>query len=126
MRSTLRIHRFDPGGGHQGTIGRRGRGRGMFTQEVEGLTFDYLGYLYTVDEAGGKIEVFAPDGKSVHHFGGGMGARPGQFNSPEGIHYSPQYDSILVADQGNNRIQMFRLRDIWKHKKRGSQLAIEY
>jgi sugar lactone lactonase YvrE len=93
----------------------------MFVREVEGLTFDTLGYLYAVDESGGKIEIFTPDGRSVHSFGGGLGIRPGQFNSPDGIHFSPLYNSILVADQRNHRVQVFHLEDIWKNKKRGSQ-----
>jgi len=116
-----RIHRFSTEGTHLGTFGKQGLGPGMFAREVEGLTFDALGYLYAVDETGGKLEVFTPDGRSVHSFGGGPGIRPGQLNSPDGIHYSPLYQSILVADQRNHRIQVFHLEDIWKNKKRGSQ-----
>jgi len=116
-----RIHRFSAEGTHLGTFGKQGLGPGMFAKEVEGLTFDALGYLYAVDETGGKLEVFTPDGRSVHSFGGGPGIRPGQLNSPDGIHYSPLYQSILVADQRNHRIQVFHLEDIWKNKKRGSQ-----
>ena len=116
-----RIHRFSAEGVHLGTFGKQGFGPGMFAKEVEGLTFDDFGYLYAVDETGGKIEVFTPDGRSVHSFGGGPGIRPGQFNSPDGIHYSPLYKSILVADQRNHRIQVFHLEDIWKNKKRVSQ-----
>ncbi len=115
-----RIHRFDAAGTHRGTFGKQGFGPGMFAKEVEGLTFDDFGYLYAVDETGGKIEVFTPDGRSVHSFGGGPGIRPGQFNSPDGIHYSPLYQSILVADQRNHRVQVFHLEDIWKNKKRVS------
>ena len=116
-----RIHRFSAEGTHRGTFRKQGFGPGMFAKEVEGLTFDDFGYLYAVDETGGKIEVFTPDGRSVHSFGGGPGIRPGQFNSPDGIHYSPLYNSILVADQRNHRIQVFHLEDIWKNKKRVSQ-----
>ncbi len=116
-----RIHRFDAAGTHRGTFGKQGLGPGMFAKEVEGLTFDDFGYLYAVDETGGKIEVFTPDGRPVHSFGGGPGIRPGQFNSPDGIHYSPLYNSILVADQRNRRVQVFHLEDIWKNKKRVSQ-----
>ncbi len=116
-----RIHRFDAAGTHLGTFGKQGLGPGMFAKEVEGLTFDDLGYLYAVDETGGKIEVFTPDGRSVHSFGGGPGIRPGQLNSPDGIHYSPLYKSILVADQRNHRVQVFALEEIWKNKKRVSQ-----
>ena len=116
-----RIHRFSADGTHRGTFGKQGFGPGMFAKEVEGLTFDSLGYLYAVDETAGKIEVFTPDGRSVHSFGGGVGIRPGQFNSPDGIHYSPLYNSILVADQRNHRVQVFHLEDVWKNKKRVSQ-----
>jgi sugar lactone lactonase YvrE len=116
-----RIHRFSAEGAHLETFGKQGFGPGMFAQEVEGLTFDNLGYLYAVDETGGKIEVFTPEGRPVHSFGGGLGIRPGQFNSPDGIHYSPLYKSILVADQRNRRVQVFHLEDIWKNKKRVSQ-----
>jgi tripartite motif-containing protein 71 len=116
-----RIHRFSAEGEHLGTFGKQGFGPGMFAKEVEGLAFDALGYLYAVDETGGKIEVFTPDGRSVHSFGGGPGIRPGQFNSPDGIHYSPLYQSILVADQRNHRVQVFHLEDIWKNKRRVSQ-----
>ena len=60
----------------------------MFAKEVEGLTFDNLGYLYAVDETGGKIEVFTPEGRPVHSFGGGLGIRPG--------HSTPRTASITV------------------------------
>jgi len=116
-----RIQRFDAEGTHRGTLGKPGLGPGMFAKGVGGLTFDAFGYLYAVDETGGKIEVFTPDGRSVHSFGGGVGIRPGQFNSPNGIHYSPLYQSILVADQRNHRVQVFHLEDIWKNRKRVSQ-----
>jgi sugar lactone lactonase YvrE len=116
-----RIHRFSAEGAHLGTFGKQGFGPGMFAQAVEGLTFDNLGYLYAVDETGGKIEVFTPEGRPVHSFGGGLGIRPGQFNSPDGLHYSPLYNSILVADQRNHRVQVFHLDDIWKTTKRVSQ-----
>ena len=116
-----RIHRFSAEGVHLGAFGKQGFGPGMFAKEVEGLAFDDFGYLYAVDETGGKIEVFTPDGRPVHSFGGGPGIRPGQFNSPDGIHYSPLYKSILVADQRNHRVQVFHLEDIWKNKKRVSQ-----
>jgi tripartite motif-containing protein 71 len=118
-----RIHRFSAEGRHLGTLGKQGFGAGMFAREVEGLTFDNLGYLYAVDETAGKIEVFAPDGRPVHSFGGGVGIKPGQFNSPDGIHYSPLYNSILVADQRNHRVQVFHLEDIWKDRKRVSPLS---
>ncbi|MBI5585105.1 MAG: NHL repeat-containing protein [Deltaproteobacteria bacterium] len=116
-----RIHRFSPEGEHLGTFGKQGSGPGMFAKEVEGLAFDDLGYLYAVDETAGKIEVFTPEGRPVHSFGGGLGIRPGQFNSPDGLHYSPLYHSMLVADQKNHRVQVFHLEDIWKNKKRVSQ-----
>jgi sugar lactone lactonase YvrE len=116
-----RIHRFSREGAHLGTFGKQGFGPGLFAKEVEGLAFDDQGYLYAVDETGGKIEVFTPDGKSVHSFGGGVGIRPGQFNSPDGLHYSPLYNSILIADQKNHRVQVFHLEDIWKNKKRVTQ-----
>ncbi len=116
-----RIQRFSAEGEHLGTLGKQGFGPGMFAKEVEGLTFDNLGYLYAMDESGGKIEVFDPEGRPVHSFGGGLGIRPGQFNSPDGLHYSPLYNSILVADQRNHRVQVFHLDDIWKNKKRVSQ-----
>jgi tripartite motif-containing protein 71 len=118
-----RIQRFGADGAHLGSFGKQGSGLGMFVREVEGLTFDTLGYLYAVDESGGKIEIFTPDGRSVHSFGGGLGIRPGQFNSPDGIHFSPLYNSILVADQRNHRVQVFHLEDIWKNKKRVSQIT---
>lgn len=116
-----RIQHFSQEGEHLGTWGKQGLGPGMFAKEVEGLAFDPQGYLYAVDESGGKIEVFSPDGRPVHSFGGGNGIRPGQFNSPDGIHYSPLYNSILVADQRNRRVQVFHLEDIWKNKKRVSK-----
>ena len=116
-----RIQRFSAEGVHLGTFGKQGFGLGMFAKEVEGLTFDNLGYLYAMDETGGKIEIFTPEGRSVHSFGGGLGIRPGQFNSPDGLHYSPLFNSILVSDQRNHRVQVFHLEDIWKNKKRASQ-----
>jgi DNA-binding beta-propeller fold protein YncE len=113
-----RIQRFSAEGEHLGTFGKQGSGPGMFAKEVEGLAFDAQGYLYAVDETAGKIEVFTSEGRPVHSFGGGVGLKPGQFNSPDGLHYSPLYNSILVADQRNHRVQVFHIEDIWKNKKR--------
>jgi cobalt/nickel transport system permease protein len=42
-----------------------------------------------------------------------VGNNPGQFYSPDGIHYRPQYDCLLIADQKNKRIQVFPIKDIW-------------
>ncbi|MBI4767154.1 MAG: 6-bladed beta-propeller [Deltaproteobacteria bacterium] len=113
-----RIMHFDSLGTHPSIIGKRGKGNGRFVNEVEGLAIDALGYLYAVDETGGKIEIFTPKDEWVHSFGKGVGNNPGQFYSPDGIHYSPQYDCLLVADQKNKRIQVFRIKDIWGDKER--------
>jgi sugar lactone lactonase YvrE len=111
-----RIQRFSFSGERLSFIGHQGTGPGTFLEEVEGITFDASGFLYAIDERGGKIEIFSPDGKWLHAFGGGTGKTPGSFNSPDGLHYSPRFDSLLVADQRNNRVQVFRLKDIWKGK----------
>ena len=54
-----RIHRFSAEGTHLGSFGKQGTGPGMFIKEVEGLAFDPFGYLYAVDESGGKMR-FSP------------------------------------------------------------------
>lgn len=53
----------------------------------------------------GKVALYsALDGSHLGEFGG-RGKGPGQFNTPQGVCFSP-FQSLFVADYGNYRIQV--------------------
>jgi len=43
---------------------------------------------------------------------GRVGAAPGEFLSADGVAILPGQDLVVIADQGNYRIQAFRISDI--------------
>jgi DNA-binding beta-propeller fold protein YncE len=95
---------------------------GRVADVVEGIFFEPVGeHLYVSDEQNQRILVF--DGASpslfdldsdfgfLGSFGiGGSGL--GELLSADGIAIAPDLDRLAIADQGNQRIQVFRLSDI--------------
>lgn len=78
---------------------------------LQGLTFDELGLLYSVDAFGFNIRVLSHLEKSpiqiVTSFGSD-GSRDGEFTYPAGIAYLGDRE-FAVADEGNNRVQIIRI-----------------
>ncbi len=107
-----RVQVFDAAGKFLFSFGGTGEGAGQFIKDVEGLVVDGDGLIYALDERGGEIEIFDGEGRFRGSFGGGPGVEPGQFNSPDGMTLNEDLGVLLVADQGNRRVQLFRLDDI--------------
>jgi DNA-binding beta-propeller fold protein YncE len=107
-----RVVVFERGGRPIYTLGHRGQGRGAFVQDVEGIALDAAGRLYVADEAGKRINVFTKEGQFLAVLGKGAGNGPGEFNSPNGLFIHKELNWLLVADQGNQRIQVFDLDDV--------------
>jgi DNA-binding beta-propeller fold protein YncE len=59
--------------------------------------------LYALDAASGRVARFAPDGSAVTF--GGRGSGEGQLQDPSGL--AVRDGTIVVADAGNARIQLF-------------------
>ena len=85
-----------------------------------GVDIDQYGFLYAVDEGnedeGSFVRVFDPDTLlEIYHFGTYSDKddlTPGAFRSPDTLLIHKGFDLLLVADQGHDRIQAFRLSEI--------------
>lgn len=102
----------------QGAIPQPGR----YVDDVEGLAVDPLNHwLLSSDEDNGRILIsdlssvdLFDQGKDFAFLGafGRLGHLPGEFKSADGITVNPDLGLVAVADQGNYRIQVFRIADI--------------
>jgi sugar lactone lactonase YvrE len=102
-----RVKHVDATGQYLGIFGGQGEGPGQFTVAT-GLAVDAEGNVYVGDNRGGhRVQKFDPAGNYLGEFGG-RGTRPGQFNQVGQVALDGQ-GNIYVADQGNHRIQKFRL-----------------
>lgn len=56
-----------------------------------------------------RVLALAPGDMStvVYGIGGGNGTGPGEFSSPHSVAYDAGADTLLVADRGNKRVQLF-------------------
>jgi DNA-binding beta-propeller fold protein YncE len=71
-----------------------------------GVAVDPSGQLFVVDSGHHRVEVFSPSGAPVRTIGlGTEGHANGQFDWPWSVEATA--DRVLVADQMNNRIQVF-------------------
>ena len=70
----------------------------------EGVAVGPDGRVYVANARGNDVVVF-DDGKKVASVGE-RGSEPGQFIRPHDIHVTPD-DRVIVADPGNNRLQVF-------------------
>ena len=95
---------------------------GRFADDIEGLDTDTVNdLLFMSDEANGRFIVHdlgSPDlfdnDEDYAFLGafGRVGAAPGQFLSADGVAVSPSQNLVVIADQGNYRIQAFLISDI--------------
>ena len=63
------------------------------------------GHVYVVDAAFSNVQIF-DDGGELLLFVGRIGAAPGEFWLPAGLHIDGR-DRIYVVDQYNRRVQVF-------------------
>jgi DNA-directed RNA polymerase subunit RPC12/RpoP len=69
------------------------------TSSGERLAVDGIGYTYVVNQSGGQVYKFDPDGKYVDRFGG-RGDGPGQLSSPSSIAIDPK-GRIFINNSGS-------------------------
>ena len=106
--------------GSIGYFGLNGTFLGSFGSEYsqfnfEGLALDPNHNIIAVDEGPdegtsqlSRIIIFDKDDFSpIAAFGGSPGSQNGHFLSPDGVAYDQLTDRVVVADQGNYRIQLF-------------------
>jgi DNA-binding beta-propeller fold protein YncE len=109
-----RIQEFDAAGrfirmwGRHGGDGTRGKGKGEFDQP-RAVEVDPFGNVWVADHENKRVQKFTHDGKFLASFGkdggrGGVGSRPGEFNSPRGFSMDAA-GNVYVADDANHRIQ---------------------
>jgi len=76
--------------------------------EFAGLAVDRSGNLFLLDRGGCRVVVVGPDWKETFRFGG-KGSGRGSFLYPGGIAIGEK-GLLFVADTGNDRVQVFRVR----------------
>ena len=77
-------------------------------QGLHGIGVNKKDEIAVTDTAGHCVYVFDKDGNCVRKTGS-KGAKPGQFQSPRGVLYLND-NEILVADEGNHRIQQINVQ----------------
>ena len=85
----------------------------LFGRDVEGLAI-YQDYLFAINEEVGQVMIFDLKKENVSLIGsfGKKGLTPGRFLSPDGLAVSKDGQYLVVADQGNFRLQVFQLQNI--------------
>ena len=89
------------------SLGHRGTGPIEF-REPAGLSVDARGNLYVADSGNHRVQVIAPDGRLLGHYGS-EGWRVGEFQNPADLFVRDV--TLYVADTGNHRIQVCTLGD---------------
>ena len=91
------------------TIGHRD----LFGGDVEGLA-KFKNYLFAVNEEFSGIAIFdlSKNGVPLIAQFGEKGLTPGRFLSPDGLAISKDGKYLVIADQGNFRLQVFLLEPI--------------
>ena len=81
--------------------------KGETLQSPRGIAVNSEGLIAVTDRSGHCILTFDKEGKFLRKFGR-KGQTAGKFKSPSGVTYLND-DHILVADEGNHRIQQFNV-----------------
>ncbi len=91
-------------------------GKEYATMNYEGLALDHMGNIIAVDEGPdtkssskySRIIIFnGTTYEPIAAFGSTAGTKKGQFISPDGVAFDYTNKRVVVADQGNYRIQVF-------------------
>jgi DNA-binding beta-propeller fold protein YncE len=107
-----KIKRFTSQGVFINDFGRRGDGNADFAL-IKGVAVDSEDHIYVSDGKASRIAIFAGNGDALLTFGtmqhqpAGTKLYIGGFNIPQGI-YIDRNDRIYVADQLNDRFQVFQ------------------
>jgi DNA-binding beta-propeller fold protein YncE len=100
-----RIQVFAADGTHVSQWGSGGNGDGQFAIAFGIAVAPDGKAVYVTDADLDRVQVFDPDGTYVDQWGT-SGNGDGQFSGPAGIAVAPD-GTVYVADQGNNRVQVF-------------------
>jgi len=104
--ANCKVQKYDSSGTLVFTMGRCGAKESEFNNPL-GLDVDERGYAYVSDAGNDRIIVIDPSGRAIESIGS-KGDKMGEFNDPCGIAIFK--DKIFVADYGNNRIQILRIK----------------
>jgi DNA-binding beta-propeller fold protein YncE len=95
---------------------------GRFVDDVEGLASDTInGWLVMSDEDNGRFMIHDLNSGELFNSEldyaylasfGRLGSAPGEFLSADGVAFSNVTGLVGIADQGNYRIQVFRISDL--------------
>ena len=95
------------------------------TQNMEGITIDEDGFIYTYDTSYGKIYIYDQECNMLSAFGGGLsyGLQDGTFRQISGIDVSE--NDIFVTDGVKNTLTIFSCTDYGAAVKHLQQLTLE-
>ncbi len=86
-------------------------GPGKILDDPEGIVLDSDGNIILNDEGAGRISVFFTNLTFFQSFGS-FGSASGYFNSPDGLAFDHTNQRLVVADQGNYRVQVFNWTEV--------------
>ena len=101
-----RVEIFDADGQFISTFGKNGDGPGFFARP-KGIAVDNDGHIWVVDAVQERVQVFDRDGRLLIYFGE-HGGFPGQFQVPYDIAIDGKTNRVIVSEQFQGRVQMFR------------------
>ncbi len=103
-----RVQIFNSIGTFFGKWGDSGTGDGQMNSPC-GFGLFGSSEIFLADTGNSRIQHFTALSGNFLHKVGEPGTQSGQFNNPRDVCYDIDYDQIVVADSGNNRIQIFKL-----------------
>ncbi|MGY6216798.1 6-bladed beta-propeller [Methylolobus aquaticus] len=90
--------------------GWTGKGSGQLDGPV-GVAVDFRGRVVVADYQNHRVQIFQPSTSDISYLfqtkWGSSGAADGLFNYPTAVAVDPASGEVFVADQNNNRIQVF-------------------
>lgn len=94
-----------------------GTGDGLFIGRADAIAIDPINHnIVVVDELGDRVMIFNSAGQFQSVFGS-LGSAPGQFSFdyiyPTGVAIDPTSENIVVADNGNSRVQIFNSAGVY-------------
>jgi PKD repeat protein len=111
-----RLIRYTPGGAQQWAFGVAGVCGGDSTHPCSwgGIATDSVGRVVAADYGNHRLMLFNPDGTLHSTFGAGPGQGPYELDNPLSVAVSPVNGDVLVADLGNQRVQVYTSRYVYK------------
>ncbi len=107
--ANCRVLVFSPDGALLRKWGSFGSAAGQF-EGPWGIAVAPSGEVVVSDWAGHRVQVFRTDGTFVRAWGSN-GVGNGQFKFPTGVAVTPSGAEVIVTDEYNHRVQVFRLAD---------------